>query len=249
MSSLLSSVLTMQTIDWLWILHPALAVVLIYPLIGMVVRLGVQTRARRQGVKTAPLKAGVEHTTLGAWLATGVVAIVLIALTVVISTKAPFAAFPGGAARALQLLMVLAGTVVSLIALWRAQSKGLRLLFVLLTWAGVISLGAQPEVFRLSDDPFQPAFWQSHYWAGVAVVGLMLFSLGARSEIQRQLRWRRLHVAANLLAALLFVVQGITGTRDLLEIPLNWQKPALAICDWNAQVCTPPAPAPAPALP
>ena len=60
-------------------------------------------------------------------------------------------------------------------------------------------------------------------WAGVAVVGLMLFSLGARQEILRQLRWRRIHVAANLLVALLFVIQGITGTRDLLEIPLRWQ--------------------------
>jgi len=54
-------------------------------------------------------------------------------------------------------------------------------------------------------------------------VGLMLFSLGARQEILRQLRWRRIHVAANLLVALLFVIQGITGTRDLLEIPLRWQ--------------------------
>lgn len=236
----------MQTIDWLWILHPALAVVLIYPLIGMVLRLGVQARARRRGVKSMPLTAGVEHSNLGAWLATGVVAIVLIALTVVISTKVPLVAFAGGGIRALQLLVVLAGTLACLVALWRAQSKGLRLLFALLAWAGVISLGAQPEVFRLSDDPFKPEFWQSHYWAGVAVVGLMLFSLGARSEIQRQLRWRRLHVAANLLAAVLFVVQGITGTRDLLEIPLRWQQPAFAICDWNTQVCTPPLPPAAP---
>jgi hypothetical protein len=60
-------------------------------------------------------------------------------------------------------------------------------------------------------------------WAGVAVVGLMLFSLGARQEILRQLPWRLIHVAANLLVALLFVTQGITGTRDLLEIPLRWQ--------------------------
>ena len=37
----------MEPIDWLWILHPTLAVVLIYPLIGIVVRLGIQTKARR----------------------------------------------------------------------------------------------------------------------------------------------------------------------------------------------------------
>ena len=37
----------MAGVDWLWILHPFLAVVLVYPLIGVVVRLAVQTRARR----------------------------------------------------------------------------------------------------------------------------------------------------------------------------------------------------------
>ncbi len=68
----------------------------------------------------------------------------------------------------------------------------------------------------------------------------MLFSLGARQEILRQLPWRLIHVAANLLVALLFVTQGITGTRDLLEIPLRWQKPALAACDWSAQICLAP---------
>jgi len=48
-------------------------------------------------------------------------------------------------------------------------------------------------------------------------------------------------VAANVLAALLFVIQGITGTRDLLEIPLHWQKPALATCDWLTHKCVAPA--------
>ena len=29
----------MTAIDWLWLLHPALAVVIVYPLLGMVMRL------------------------------------------------------------------------------------------------------------------------------------------------------------------------------------------------------------------
>ena len=29
----------MQTVDWLWLIHPALAVVVVYPLLGMVLRL------------------------------------------------------------------------------------------------------------------------------------------------------------------------------------------------------------------
>jgi hypothetical protein len=238
----------METIDWLWILHPALAVVLIYPLIGMVVRLGVQARWRRVENAKLPPTTGRDHADLGQWLAAGVVLLVLVALTVVIATNKPPAEFQGGGVRALQLLLVLIGTVVSLLTLWRVTAKGYRLVFALLTWAGVLGLGAQPEVWRLSDDPFSAEFWKSHYWAGVAVVGLMLFSLAARPEILRDLRWRRLHLGASVLAAVLFVMQGITGSRDLLEIPLNWQKPTIYACDPVQRVCPPFAPAaPAPA--
>jgi hypothetical protein len=122
------------------------------------------------------------------------------------------------------------------------KAKGYRLVFALLTWAGVLGLGAQPEVWRLSDNPLSPEFWQSHYWAGVAVVGLMIFSLAARPEILKDLRWRRLHLGASVLAAVLFVAQGITGSRDLLEIPLAWQKPTIYACDPVKRVCPPFAP-------
>ncbi|QBE68249.1 hypothetical protein SynWH8101_0654 [Synechococcus sp. WH 8101] len=230
----------MASVDWLWILHPFLAVVLIYPLIGMVIRLALQTRQRRLQKSKLPATVGRDHSDLGRWLSAGVVVIVLIALTVVIATKAPLAAFAGGASRAIQLLLVLIGTLVSLVALWFAKAPGLRLVFALITWAGVLGLGAQPEVWRLSDNPLDGAFWQSHYWAGVGVTGLMLFSLGARPEILRDIRLRRLHVSASLLAAVLFVLQGLTGTRDLLEIPLSWQKPAVYACDFEARTCPPP---------
>lgn len=234
----------MDTKDWLWILHPALAVALVYPLIGMVARLGLQTRERRVGGTKLPPSTGREHSDLGRWLALAVVGIVLLALTVVIASAAPWAQFRGGAGRAIQLLVVLAGSAGALAALWWAHAKGLRLAFALITWLGVLTLGAQPEVFRRSDNPLQGEFWGSHYWSGVAVVGLMLFSLGARPEILKEPRWRRLHLVASVLAGVLFVVQAISGTRDLLEIPLHWQKPALAGCDWAAKVCAPPAPAP-----
>ncbi len=229
----------MQGVDWLAILHPALAVVLIYPLIGMVIRLGIQARHRRLGDRKLPATSGSEHTDLGRWLSAGVVIIVLIALVSAIVTHQPLSELSGGLPRGLQLLLVLLGTSISLVALWHATAKALRLLFALLTWLGVISLGAQSEVWRLSDNPLDPQFWQSHYWAGVAVTGLMLFSLGARPEILRQLGWRRIHVAANLLAAVLFTIQGITGTRDLLEIPLGWQKSTLYQCDSKGMVCPP----------
>ena len=90
----------MTITDWLWILHPALAVVLIYPLIGMVVRLAWQTRQRRVAQVKHPPMVGRDHSDLGRWLAAGVVLLVLIALTVAIATKAPPADFSGGAGRA-----------------------------------------------------------------------------------------------------------------------------------------------------
>ena len=231
----------MTMVDWLWILHPALAVVLIYPLTGIVMRLAMQTRSRRLKTAKLPPTVGRDHSDLGRWLAAGVVGVVIVALIVAIATHAPLDQFQGGFHRAFTLLLVLIGTLLSLWALWIAKAAGLRLAFALITWAGVLGLGAQPEVWRLSDDPFSTGFWQSHYWSGVAVVGLMLFSLGSRPEILRNLRLRRLHVTANVLAALLFVVQGITGTRDLLEIPLSWQKPTIYACNFELRTCPPQA--------
>ena len=46
----------------------------------------------------------------------------------------------------------------------------------------------------------------------------MLFTLSARPEIKRIPRLRQLHISANVLILLLFAVQGVSGTRDLLQI-------------------------------
>ena len=227
----------MTALDWLWILHPALAVVVVYPLLGVVMSLAWQTRQRRVAKQKHPPTVGRDHSDVGRWLAASVVWLVLIALTVSIASKVPLADFAGGVTRAAQLLVVLLGTSASLIALWRCQAAVFRFSFSVLTFIGVLALGAQPEVWRVSDDLFSSGFWQSHYWSGVAVTGLMLLSLSARREITRDLRVRRLHVTASILAAVLFLMQGVTGTRDLLEIPLSWQKPAVYRCDFVLQTC------------
>lgn len=233
-------------IDWLWILHPLLMVVIAYPLLGVVLFLARRTRLRRLGQSRLPVSSGAEHTDLGRALAVAVVAITLVALGVVITTKTPLAQFAGGPSRLALLALVAAGTTLALAALLRVRAAVLRGVLALLTWIGMLGLGSQPEVWRLSDDPFSPAFWQSHYWGGAGLIGLLLFSVAARPEIQRSLRWRRLHVSANVLAALLFLTQAATGTRDLLEIPLSWQKPTIYACDPVRQVCPTPAPPAAP---
>jgi hypothetical protein len=224
----------MTSIDWLWIIHPALAVVLVYPLLGMVLRLAQQTRQRRIAKAKHPPSVGGEHADLGRWLAAAVIGIELVAFAVVIITKVPSALSPG---RAALLLLVLAGTVAALLALWRVKQAPYRAAFALLCFAGMLGLGLQPEVWRVSDNPLEPAFWQSHFWGGMGLTGLMLFSVAARPEILRKLRWRRLHLSANILAALIFLAQGISGPRDLLEIPLSWQKPTIYACDYQARTC------------
>ncbi len=232
----------MNTVDWLWLLHPALAVVLVYPLLGMVLRLARQTRDRRLTQAKHPPTVGRDHADLGQWLATAVVAIVLLAEAVVIATAHPLADFEGGLARLGMLTLVLVGSVVALATLWRVKQPLYRASFALLCWAGTIGLGLQPEIYRRSDNPLDPVFWQSHFWGGIGLTGLMLFSVACRPEIHRHLRWRRLHLTANVLAALVFLAQGLTGPRDLLEIPLSWQKPTIYACDYTAQTCPAPAP-------
>ena len=232
----------MPPVDWLWLLHPALAVALVYPLLGAALQLALHTRRRRLNQAKAPVGSGTEHTALGRWLTAAVVTIQLIAYAVVILTKQPSQLDPG---RSGLLLLVLAGSVLALAALWRVRQPLYRASFALLSWIGVIGLGMQPEVWRLSDNPLDPAFWQSHFWGGMGLTGLLLFSLAAQPEIQRQLRWRRLHLSANALAALIFITQGITGPRDLLEIPLSWQKPTIYGCNFEQRVCPPFAPPPA----
>jgi hypothetical protein len=230
----------MQTIDWLWLIHPVAAVVLIYPLVGLVLRLGLQARARRLGRTQLPLSAGRDHADFGRWLTATVVGAVLAALVVVLTTKVPPAEFAGGLSRLGILALVSTGTALSFLSLWRVRQAAYRASFALLCWAGLIGLGLQPEVWRLGDNPLQPAFWQSHFWGGIGLCGLLLFAMAARPETQRSPRWRRLHVSANVLAALLFLAQAISGTRDLLEIPLRWQTPAIQACDFVNQTCPPP---------
>jgi hypothetical protein len=230
-------------IDWFALLHPVLVILFVYPVVGATIRLGILVREKRLGITQQPALVPREHSDHGRWLTAGVVVAVLIALVYSFISKA--AAWP----RLALLLLVAAGTLVALLALLKVKRPLLRASFTLLTWAGLLGLGSQAEIWRVSDNPLTGAFWSSHYWSGVLLTGLLLFNLAARPEIIRQLRWRRLHVASNILVMVLLAVQAITGSRDLLEIPLSWQKPAIDRCDFNQRVCPEPAPPPAAAAP
>ena len=229
----------MSTTDWFALLHPVLAVLFIYPVVGATIRLGILVREQRLGITRQPAKVPAEHSDHGRWLTVGVVVAVMVALLYAFGSRlsADPSGFAGGPTRLALLVLVAAGALISLLALLRARRPLWRGTFALLCWFGLLGLGAQPEIWRLSDNPLTPAFWASHYWAGILLCGLMLATTAARPEIQRSLRWRRLHVTAAFLIAVLLAVQAITGARDLLEIPLSWQKSAIMRCDFDSQRC------------
>jgi len=246
----------MTAIDWLSLLHPVLMILFVYPVVGATIRLGILVRERRLGITRQPDLVPVEHAQHGAWVTGGVVVAVLIAL--LYGLLAPGLAAAAGPAGGLQrlclLLLVAGGSLVALLALLRVRRAALRASFALLCWAGLLGLGSQPEIVRLSDDPLSGGFWSSHYWSGLLLVGLLLFTTAARPEIIRLPRLRRLHLALNLLVMLLLAVQAISGTRDLLAMPLH--RPRSATLSLDAadhrpplspqgfdQVATPAAPA------
>jgi hypothetical protein len=238
----------MSAIDWFALLHPVLVILFVYPVAGATIRLGILVRERRLGVTQQLPAVNREHADHGRWLTTGVVSAVLVALVYSFLNAAslPGGALAGGPLRLVGLFVGAGGTLLLLLALLSVKRATLRAVFGLLTWAALLALGSQPEIWRLSDQPLSIAFWGSHYWAGVLLAGLMLFTLAARPEITHLRRWRRLHLLANGLMLVLLAVLAITGCRDLLEIPLSWQKPAIARCDVARQVCPEAAPAAVP---
>jgi Protein of unknown function (DUF4079) len=234
----------MATADLTTLIHPAIAVSVVFPLIGMVVYYALQTRQRRLKLKDKekskiPPSVGTEHLKLGKVLSGSVVGVALIGLGHPVFSK--FIAnntWASESGRAWFVTVMFALTVASLVFLYRAQQRLWRAIFAILTGMGIILIGSQPEVFRRGFE------WQvSHYYYGVSVAMLMIFALATFPEIysDRSNRWRNLHIALNSIALLFFVGQAVTGARDLLEVPLNWQKPyieQLYIQNCQSQPCT-----------
>ncbi len=218
----------MELKDAILLLHPAIAVLVVFPLIGIVVNRALQTRQRRLETKATgkskiPPVAGQEHVQLGRWLTASVVGVVLVAfandvfgniLDHQLWMKAPF--------QVIFIVLLFAATVGSLVLLYKAREKNWRALFATLTGIGLVILGCQDGVYRKTDQ-----WYISHYYYGLTAALLMIFSLAILPEIYKDKSnfWRRVHISLNCIALLLFLGQGITGTRALLEVPLSWQEP------------------------
>ncbi|MBE9159493.1 DUF4079 domain-containing protein [Nodosilinea sp. LEGE 06152] len=224
--------------DLLRLLHPFLAVTVVMPLIGVAVYFAVQTRQRRLAVvnkaKTniAPI-VGKEHVRVGQWLAGAVVGLVLLGLAhPIFKTIARENAWASDPFRVIFVVAMYLLTLAALVLLYRSSARHWRAIFATLTGMGLWLLGMQPGVFRRGYE------WQvSHFYLGMAAAMLMIFALATLPEIYKSKRWRLTHAALNTVAVLLFISQGITGTRDLLEIPLHWQEPFIYQCDFQNKSC------------
>jgi MFS family permease len=144
-------------------------------------------------------------------------------------TKKPFqVAFIG---------LMFVATIGSLVFLYKSREKNWRAVFATLAGAGLVILGCQDGVYRLSNE-----WYWSHYYIGIVAALLMIFSLAIAPSIYKDKshRWRIVHTLLNCIALLLFIGQGLTGTRDLLGIPLSWQEPYIYQCDFANKTCPSP---------
>lgn len=206
--------------DLVALIHPALVVIFVFPMVGIVTNFAWQTRQRRlqskDGKSKIPAVVGREHVQVGRWLASSVVIVSLIALAYSIVYKSFIKKnlWEKNNPQAILIILLFVATVASLILLLQAKPKLWRGIFATMTGMGLIILGEQDGVWRLAKE----WYWSHHYY-GMAVSLLMIFSIAILDDIYRSLTMRNIHIILNCLALLLFIGQGVTGARDLLEIP------------------------------
>jgi Protein of unknown function (DUF4079) len=238
--------------DLLRLIHPILAITIVFPILGMVLRMAMLTRDRRLQTKEdgkSKISPGVgqEHLKLGRWLAAAVVGVELLGITRPLFKKitADPPLWSTDPTKFVLILLMYVVAIGSLVMLYRARQKVWRAAFATLCGAGVVVLSLQDGIFRRDDGVlFKGEWYLSHFYYGVTATLLMIFSLAIIQDIyqDRSNRWRTAHVVLNCIAVLLFISQGVTGTRDLLEIPLSWQEQHLYQCDFVNKKCSDPAP-------
>lgn len=207
--------------DFVSLIHPALVVAFVFPMIGVVTNFAWQTRQRRLDSKKGkkiPAIVGREHVKIGKWLSASVVisSLIAIAYSIVFKSFIKAKLWEKNNPMAILIILLFVATIVSLILLLKAKPPLWKGIFGTMTGMGLIILGQQDGVWRLPDE-----WYWSHYYYGIAVSLLMLFSIAIVDDIYRDRTntWRNIHIALNCFALLLFIGQGLTGARDLLEIP------------------------------
>jgi hypothetical protein len=233
----------MEFKDFMALLHPILAVAIVFPMLGVVLNMGWQTMQRRKQIaidtkSKIPPVVGPEHVKAGRILSGSVVGVTLLGLAYPIFEHIwSKQVWSKNSFQVIFIVLMFVATVASLVMLYRATPALWRGIFATLTGTGLVILGTQDGVYRRTNE-----WYWSHYYIGITAALIMVFSLAIIEDIykDRSNRWRTIHVILNSIAVLLFLGQGMTGTRDLLEIPLNWQKPYIYTCDFTNKTCPKP---------
>ena len=195
-------------LQWLALVHPVLIILFVYPVIGATIRLGILARERRLEINPIAPTVPIEHVDHGRWATAGLLVAVLFALSHDLADVG--VGFSSWAVAILQAT----GVVVSFVALLRTRRLALRLLFSWSCWLFLLLITIEPSL--VSQRALAAAeVWQSHTWGGLLLIAFLLLTMACQREIAGRLWMRRIHVALNILVALLLATQAITGTRDL----------------------------------
>ena len=197
---------SISPLDWLSLVHLVLMILFVYPVFGATVRLGILAREKRLDLNPIADTVPIEHAQHAAWAVGGILIAIPIALSVsLLKTTSPFT------------LVLVAGVVLfSYSKVLKTKLIGQRLAWAATSWIGLLLLGLQPAVERLSDQPWTVSFWQSHFWMGMALIALLLATTAMQPSIGRNMQIRRLHISANVIVALLLFMQAVSGARNLL---------------------------------
>ena len=124
----LSPAAPLAPLDWLALLHPVLAILFLYPVVGATIRLAILVRERRLDINPIAATVPVEHADHGRWVGSGMVVLVLLAVIwSVLANPLQPAAAAGGLGRLLPLLPMAGLALAGCLALWRLRSAPLRL--------------------------------------------------------------------------------------------------------------------------
>ena len=221
----------MTTEQFTLLIHPILVVVGVFPFIGIVSYFAWETRQRRLSIKSgnkskiAP-SVGKNHVEIGKWLSGGVVFVTLVGLArpIIIKNILKNELWSSNTFLFIFIVLMFILTFASFFFLLVAKKKLWRGIFATLNGMGVVILGCQDGIFRRTDQ-----WYVSHYYYGIVVTLLMIFSLAIVNDIytDKSQKWRNVHIILNCLALLLFLGQGMTGARDLFEIGLYAKPPGM----------------------
>ncbi len=212
----------MKLQNFLMFIHPFLAVILVFPLIGIVIYFAWETRQRRLEIKAGnkskiPPLVGKTHVQIGKTLTGAVVGVTLIGLGHPLITKNIIAnkLWETNLFLLIFLVLIILFSIASLVFLYKARLPLWRGIFATLTGMGIVIIGCQDGIFRRSNE------WHiSHYYYGITASLLMIFSLAIIDDIYKDKSnlWRNIHIILNCIAILFFMGLAFTGVRDLFEI-------------------------------